>query len=103
MKRFVAALLLFGCAAAAHGQLRAIPEDAKRGVMRHVQEMIVEIDGAQQRLAPGAQIRDESNLLVVPSAVPPGTPVKYKLDGEGLVRQVWILTPQEAAQTDTVK
>jgi hypothetical protein len=68
-----------------------------------VQEMTVEIDGTQQQLAPGAQIRSADNLIVVPSAVPPGTRVKYRLDGEGKVRQVWLLTPQEAAQKDNAK
>jgi len=103
MKHLVAVVLSLGCAGAAYGQLRTIPEDAKRGTMRHVQEMVVEIDGTQQLLAAGAQIRNEDNRIVVPSAVPPGTPVKYRLDGEGRVRQVWFLTPQEAAQADKNK
>jgi len=30
--------------------------------------------------------------------VPPGSQVKYLLDRDGMVRQVWILTPQEAQQ-----
>jgi hypothetical protein len=103
MKHLLAVLLLLGCAGAAYGQLRTIPEDAKRGVMRHVHGMVVEIDGAPQRLAAGAQIRSASNMIVVPNAIPPGTLVKYRLDGQGMVRQVWFLTPQEAAQTDKVK
>jgi hypothetical protein len=94
--------LLFACtcliATLAHGQARSIPGEAKRGEMRHVQETIVSIDGAPRRLAPGAQIRDEANRLVVPTAVPAGAPVKYLLDAEGLVRRVWILTPEEAAK-----
>ena len=64
--------------------------------MRHLQDMIVAIDGVALRLAPGAQIRDQSNRLLVPTAVPAGAQVKYLLDAEGLVRQVWILTPEEA-------
>ena len=103
MKHLLAVLLLLGCAGAAHGQLRSIPEDAKRGVMRHVEGMAVEIDGKAQRLAPGARVRNESNLIVVPMAIPPGTPVKYRLDGEGMVREVWFLTPKEAAQADKAK
>jgi hypothetical protein len=102
-KNAVAVLLLLGCAGAAYGQLRTIPEDAKRGTMRHVQEMTVEIDGTQQQLAAGAQIRDADNRIVVPSAVPPGTLVKYRLDGDGRVWRVWFLTPEEAAQTDPTK
>jgi len=95
---FVRVLILGMCAcvASAHAQLRTIPEQAKQGEIRHVQETIVSIDGVQQRLAPGAQIRDQSNRLVVPSALPPGAQVKYLLNDEGLVRQVWILRPEEA-------
>ena len=101
MKHLVAVVLSLGCAGAAYGQLRTIPEDAKRGTMRHVQEMVVEIDGTQQTLAAGAQIRDTENRIVVPTAVPPGTLVKYRLDADGKVREVWLLTPEEAAQADS--
>jgi hypothetical protein len=82
--------------ALAHAQVRSIPDDAKRGEIRHVQEAIVSIDGVQQRLAPGAQIRDQDNRLLVPTALPPRAQVRYLLNNEGLVRQVWILTPAEA-------
>jgi hypothetical protein len=87
----------------AQAQLRAIPEQAKDGDMRHVRETLVSINGVQLLLAPGVQIRDESNRLIVPTAVPPGAKVKYLLDNEGLVRQVWILSPQEAARNEAVK
>ena len=100
IKRSAAFALLAGFAVLAFAQLRTIPQDAKRGVMRHVQETIVEIDGTQRRLAAGAQIRSESNRILVPAAVPPGSVVKYRLDQEGLVRQVWLLTPQETAAAD---
>jgi len=82
----------------AHAQARTIPEQAKAGEIRHVQDMIVSIDGVALRLAPGAQIRDQSNRLMVPAALPPGAQVKYLLSDEGLVRQVWILTPEEAVK-----
>jgi len=72
-------------------------------VIRHQQDMIVEIDGVARRLAPGAQIRDASNLILVPSAIPPGTLVKYQVDADGMLRRVWFLTPQEAAQADKIK
>jgi len=100
--RLVAVALLAGWAAlaAAQAQLRTIPADAKRGSLRHVQEMVVEIDGSRRLLAPGAQIRDESNRVVLPVAVRPDALVKYRVDGDGNVQQVWILTPQEAAQAD---
>jgi len=98
MKRLLAVVLIAGFAAGAAAQLRTIPEDAKRGEIRHVEAMLVEIDGERQRLAPGAQIRDTSNRLIVPTAIPDGTRVKYLLDAEGMVVRVWVLTPEEEKQ-----
>jgi len=95
MRVLAAALLALVCSAAA-AQLRTIPEDAKRGVMRHLETMTVELDGQPQELAPGAQIRDAENRIVLPAALPPGSEVKYERDAEGKIRRVWILTPQEA-------
>jgi len=96
--RLLRLLIASACvlSASAQAQLRTIPDQAKDGEMRHLQDMIVAIDGVALRLAPGAQIRDQSNRLLVPTAVPAGAQVKYLLDAEGLVRQVWILTPEEA-------
>ena len=98
--RFSGALLVCLCliAGSAHAQARNIPEQAKGGAITHLQDMIVSIDGVNVRLAPGVQIRDQENRLVVPTAVPPGSQVRYLLDQDGFVRQVWILTPQEARQ-----
>lgn len=81
-------------------QVRSLPAAAKRGEIRHVQDMLVEIDGKRMMLAPGAQIRNSANLIIVPTALPPGAQVKYLVDAEGMVSRVWILTRQEAAQPD---
>jgi hypothetical protein len=94
------ALLLALGATAAVAQLRSIPPQAKRAAMSHVEGMTVTLDGDRAQLAPGAQIRGPTNLIVLPAALPPGSRVKYTLDGEGQVKQVWILSPQEAAQPD---
>lgn len=98
--RFSGSLLVCLCliAGSAHAQTRTIPVEAKAGQLSHLQDMIVSIDGVAMRLAPGVQIRDRYNRLVVPTAVPPASQVKYVLDQEGKVRQVWILTPEEASR-----
>ena len=98
MRHFLLFLALAAFATAAAAQLRTIPKDARLGVMRHLQDMLVEIDGQPRQLAPGAQIRDLSNRIILPSAIPAGIVVKYLFDGEGLVRQVWIVTEEEAVQ-----
>ena len=92
-----ALVFLVGIAASAgvEAQLRSIPAPAKRGEMRHLQDMFVAINGKRMRLAAGAQIRDESNRIVVPAAVPPGALVKYTVDAQGDVFRVWILSRQE--------
>ena len=92
-------LVAFLCAltGAVHAQLRTIPADAKTGELRHVYDMQVAIDGKQQRLSPGAQIRDRDNRIVLPGEVPPGSKVRYLLDADGQVHRVWILTADEAA------
>jgi len=98
--RFSGALLicLYLLPTSVHAQARNIPEQAKAGAITHLQDMIVSIDGTAVRLAPGVQIRDQNNLLIVPTALPPGSQVKYLFGPDGMVRQVWILTPLEAQQ-----
>jgi hypothetical protein len=96
MRALLLILALFAGAAAA--QLRTIPADAQRAEMRHVQENVVELNGQRAQLAPGAQIRDASNRVILPTALPSGSLVKYRLDASGHVREVWILTREEAAR-----
>ena len=103
MMRLLAAAVLLCASATVLAQLRTVPANAKRGEMRHLQDMTVQIDKAQARLAPGAQIRDIHNRLVLPAAIPAGSVVKYQWDAQGMVHRVWILTPQEAAQSAPAK
>ena len=89
-----------GAAGAAFAQLRTIPQDVKRARIAHVQETIVSLDGVQQRLSPSAQIRDASNRIIQPMALPSGALVAYRTNDQGQIGQVWILTEQEAAQPE---
>ena len=103
MRLRLAALLLLAVPAVALAQLRTIPQDAKRGQMRHVQEMQVNLDGQVETLAAGAQIRDRSNRVILPVTLSGATLVKYRRDPEGRLHQVWILTPEEAAKDEEKK
>jgi hypothetical protein len=103
MRHSLLAALLAGVSCLAMAQLRSIPPGAKTGELRHVQDMLVELDGKPQRLAPGAQIRDPDNRLVLPVSLARKATVKYMLDGAGMVHRVWLLTPQEKAQADREK
>ena len=98
MKRSLAAALILCLAALAHAQLRALPADARLGKIRHVQEMIVQIDGKLARLARGAQVRDAHNRILMPMAIPAGSLVKYTVNAQGEVSAVWILSAREAGK-----
>jgi hypothetical protein len=95
--RAIVFLLVLLCANAA-AQLRTIPAEAMPAKMRHAGENVVEVNGKPAQLSAGAQIRDASNRIILPAALPPDSPVKFTLDAAGHVHRVWILTPQEAAQ-----
>ena len=103
MTRRLVLLLVLLVPALVLAQFRSIPADAKRGEIRHIGQMDVEINGKKMRLAPGAQIRDTGNLIVVPAALPADAKVKYLLDAQDMVNRVWILSPQEIAQPDPRK
>ena len=91
-------LLVATLAAPAAAQLRTIPQDAHLAAIRHVQANIVELNGRQVQLAPGAKIRDTSNRIMMPVALPAGALVTYRLNDNGQVRDVWLVTREEAAK-----
>ena len=96
--RALALCLLAASTPSALAQLRTIPANAQSGTIRHLQGMLVEIDGKRVMLAPGAQIRDDANRGIVPTALPPGAQIRYLLDAQGQPYRIWLLTPAEAAQ-----
>ena len=104
MIRILLAAVLFALASsAALAQLRTIPADAKRATMSYVQGMTVDLDGNRTELAPGAQIRDVENRIILPATLPSGSLIKFMPDMQGRVWRVWILSQQEAAQPDAKK
>jgi hypothetical protein len=93
--RSLVALLLAAAATGAAAQIRPIPSEAQVGNMRHLQFMTVELDGETRELAPGAQIRDIENRIVLPGTLEERQPVRYMLDSAGMVFRVWMLSGQE--------
>ena len=96
MRILLAAFLALYCAATA-AQLRSIPPQAQVGTLRHLEAMTVELDGQPRPLAPGAQIRDADNRLVLPAALQEREQVRYLVDGAGMISRVWMLSAQEKA------
>ena len=78
---------------------RNFPATALRGELRVMQPPEALLNKRPVRLAPGSRIRGADNMLVMSGAVA-GAPllVHYTLDTNGLVLDVWVLTPAEAAR-----
>ena len=91
-------LFLWAFSTAALAQLRTIPKEAELGVIRHLESMIVEIDGKPRPRAAGAQIRDADNRIVVPMSLLEKSYARYLVDGTGNVFRVWILSAREIAE-----
>ncbi len=93
---FVAAIAFAGPAAAQ--VQRNFPQNALRGVIAFGQPPEVVLNKEATRLAPGARIRGQNNLLEMSGALI-GTKaiVNYTYDASGLVRDVWILRKEEVA------
>ena len=101
MLRCVLALVAaFFLASPAQAQVqRSFPQSALRGAIVFGTAPEIALNGQPARLAPGSRIRDANNMLVVPAAVHGGKfLVHYTTDPLGLVKEVWILTPGEAAR-----
>ena len=94
---------LLAAPAVAQVRVPPIPADAQRGVIRHLKQMAVAVDDRPVQLAPGAQIRNQQNLIIVPVAIPSGgAPADYILNGDGELFRAWLLTPGELAQPRSV-
>jgi hypothetical protein len=92
---WVAALLL-----AVHlpALARSFPADALRGELVVTAPPEVRVNGQPFRLAPGARIRDADNRLVLSGTlVGQKRWVNYTRFADGQLREVWLLTPAEAA------
>ncbi len=92
-------VLLWAASVLAQARPSPIPQDSRRGYIRHVQEMAVTVDDKAMQLAAGAVIRDQQNLIIVPVTIPRGGAwAAYKLDRDGQIFRVWLLTPDELAR-----
>ena len=78
---------------------RQFPPAAKRGNLQVTAPPIVLINGAAERLSPGARIKSETNMMVMSAAlVGTSVLVNYKRDAQGLIHEVWILSAEEALE-----
>ena len=91
--------LLWAVSVLAQTRSSPIPQDSRRGYIRHVQEMAVTVDDKAMQLAAGAIVRDRQNLIIVPVTIPrEGAWAAYSLNRDGQIFRVWLLTPAELAR-----
>jgi hypothetical protein len=95
----VAAILWVCGPATAQTTPRQFPPSAKRALLQVMQPPDILLNGAPERLSPGARIKGVTNMMVMSGALV-GTPVlvNYQRDMQGLIHEVWILSAEEAQQ-----
>ena len=95
----LATLLLASLAGTASAQqVRDFPPNALRGKLVVTAPPQVMLDGKADQLSPGARIRNPHNMFVMSgSLVGQNLAVNYVRESSGLIHEVWLLTPAEAA------
>ena len=94
-----AVLAMTICSSAAAQVQRNFPPNALRGELIVGEIPQVAVNGVPANLAPGARIRGQNNMLQMSGALSGSKLlVHYTLDAAGQVKEVWILTPEEAAK-----
>lgn len=93
----LAAVAGFATSAAAQVQ-RAFPQNALRGAIVMSSPPDITLNGQPARLAPGVRVRNQANMLEMTGAlVGQRLLVNYTVEINGLINNVWILRPEEAA------
>ena len=78
-------------------QVRNFPNDVTRATITFVAPPQVLVNQKSEFLAPGVRVRNEQNLLALTGSLFGKTfPVNYTRDPAGLIREIWILTPEES-------
>ncbi|MBA4218423.1 MAG: hypothetical protein V3V71_12155 [Roseateles sp.] len=97
MYRCVLPLMLAASSLVAQAQThRFFPANALRGELVITQFPDVQLNGQPARLAPGARVKNESNLWVPPAGLSgQKLTVHYTIESSGLILDVWVLNAAE--------
>lgn len=76
---------------------RLYPPNAEFGYLRGYDFPAVNIDGHILTLATGVRLRDENNLFLLAQDLPTGVRVMILRDASGEIRELWVLSAEEAA------
>ena len=78
---------------------RVFPKGTVRGQMHFVRDKEVFVNGQREKLSPGVRLHDEKGRIPLRGALDgKAYTVNYVRDPRGVIREVWLLTPQEAQQ-----
>ena len=80
--------------------VREAPADVKPAIIAvSATPPLITVDGKDDRLSPGARIRDRNNMLVLSGALAGNSfYTVYRRDSAGLVHEVWLLDEEEYAK-----
>jgi len=93
-----AACLVAALPAQAQALMRRFPRTALRGEISFGAFPQIAVNGNGAQLSPGSRVRDAANMVAMPGALAGNKAiVNYTVDSSGLVRDVWILRPDEIA------
>lgn len=95
-----AGFALAASAVFAQAIVREAPADVKPGIIAvSATPPLITVDGNDDRLSPGARIRDRNNMLVLSASLAGQTLYTvYRRDSAGLVHEVWLLNADEYAK-----
>ncbi len=96
----LAAIALAASAAFSQGFVREAPKDVKPAIIAvSATPPVITVDGKEDRLSPGARVRDRNNMLVLSGALAgKSLYTVYRRDSAGMVHEVWLLNEQEYAR-----
>ncbi len=81
--------------------MRTFPSETKKGDLYPPIQQTLQISGKSLTAAPGLQIRNQQNLIVMPGTLQQAVPVRYQLDTMGNVYRIWILSAAEVAAANS--
>lgn len=82
----------------AQSNVREFPRTALRGTLLIVAPPEVLLDGRPERLSPGSRIHSPQHMMVMSGAlVGQKLLVNFTRENTGLIHEIWLLTPEEAA------
>ena len=76
---------------------RSFPQNARRGTITEHQYPHYKIDSSVYRIAAGGRIFNQHNLIIMPASFYGKAEVMYRLDINGELSAIWLLTREEAA------